>query len=81
MILSTGSLPTDANTVAGVAKLIPLTDAYDRGQNQDVFLVKADYESGAVGHFSVRYNRQKFTGVNNENGGQTQSVQHSGDRS
>ena len=27
----------------------------------------------------MRYNRQRFTGVNNENGGPTQSVKHSGD--
>ncbi len=79
VILSTAGLPTDANTVAGLAKLIPLTGPYDRGQNQDVFLLKADYEAGTATQISVRYNRQRFTGSNNENGGTTQSVTHSGD--
>ncbi|MFI5198421.1 MAG: TonB-dependent receptor domain-containing protein, partial [Thermoanaerobaculia bacterium] len=79
VILSTAGLPTDANTNAGLAKLTPLTSPYDRGQNQDVFLLKADYEAGAAAHLSMRYNRQRFTGSNNENGGTTQSVTHSGD--
>jgi outer membrane receptor protein involved in Fe transport len=78
VILSTAGLPTDANTVAGLAKLTPLTDPYDRGQNQDVFLLKGDYEAGAATHLSMRYNRQRFTGSNNENGGTTQSATHSG---
>ncbi|MGZ6971420.1 MAG: outer membrane beta-barrel protein, partial [Thermoanaerobaculia bacterium] len=79
VILSTAGLPTDANTTAGLAKLTPLTSPYDRGQNQDVFLLKADYEAGTAAHLSMRYNRQRFTGSNNENGGTTQSVTHSGD--
>ena len=79
VILNTTGLPTDADTVAGLAKLNALASPYDRGQNQDVVLLKADYEAGSVGHLSARYNSQRFTGVNNENGGPTQSVQHSGD--
>lgn len=78
VILSTSGLPTDPITQAGLAKLAPLTEPYDRGQNQDVFLLKADWDAGTAGHLSARYNRQRFTGVNNENGGTTQSVQHSG---
>ena len=78
IILSTAGLPTDANTTAGLAKLTPLTGPYDRGQNQDVFLAKADYDAGSSAHVSVRYNRQRFTGSNNENGGTTQSATHSG---
>ena len=79
VILSTGALPADANTTAGLAKLTAVAGPYDRGQNQDVFLLKADYDAGSSAHVSVRYNRQEFTGVNNENGGTTQSVTHSGD--
>jgi hypothetical protein len=78
VILNTTGLPTDPDTVAGLAKLNALASPYDRGQNQDVVLLKADYEAGSVGHVSARYNRQRFTGVNNENGGTTQSAQHSG---
>ncbi len=80
VILNTSGLNlSDPNTAAGLAKLTPLTSPYDRGQNQDVYLLKGDWEAGSAGHLSMRYNRQRFTGVNNENGGTTQSVQHSGD--
>lgn len=78
VILNTSGLATDPITLAGLAKLQPFTEPYDRGQNQDVLLLKGDYEAGPAGHLSARYNRQRFTGVNNENGGTTQSLQHSG---
>ena len=80
VILNTSGLNlNDPNTAAGLAKLQPLTDPYDRGQNQDVFLLKADWNVTSNAEVSMRYNRQRFTGVNNENGGTTQSSQHSGD--
>ena len=80
VILNTSSLNlSDPNTAAGLATLNTKTEAYDRGQNQDVFLLKADWTAGSAGQLSVRYNGQRFTGVNNENGGTTQSVEHSGD--
>ena len=40
---------------------------------------KYDYSSSPTTSDYYGYNRQEFTGVNNENGGTTQSVQHSGD--
>ena len=80
VILNTSSLNlNDPNTAAGLAKLTPLADPYDRGQNQDVFLFKADWNIASTAQLSMRYNRQTFTGVNDENGGTTQSVTHSGD--
>ncbi len=80
VILSTSGLNlSDPNTAAGLAKLQPLTSPYDRGQNQDVYLLKADWNVTSNAEVSMRYNRQRFTGTNNENGGTTQSVTHSGD--
>ena len=80
VILNTSSLNlSDPNTAAGLAKLTPLADPYDRGQNQDVFFLKADWNIASSAQLSMRYNRQTFTGVNGENGGTTQSVTHSGD--
>ena len=80
VILNTSSLNlSDPNTAAGLAKLTPKADPYDRGQNQDVFLLKADWNVAPTAQVSMRYNGQRFTGVNNENGGSTQSVEHSGD--
>ena len=40
-------------------------------QNQDVYLLKTDHEFIVNHHLSLRYNRQKFPGVNFENGGMT----------
>jgi hypothetical protein len=80
VILNTSSLNlSDPNTAAGLATLNTKTAAYDRGQNQDVFLIKGDWIPASNTQVSMRYNRQRFTGVNNENGGTTQSVEHSGD--
>ena len=72
------SLPNDANTVAGYNRLLPLAQSWNRIQNQDVYLFKADYEANATNHVTVRYNRQNFTGGNFENGGLTNSIEHTG---
>ena len=72
------NLPTDADTVAGLAKLRGLANSYQRGQDQDVFLAKADAQISEDNRLSVRYNRQKFTGLNFENSGATNAEQHTG---
>ncbi|HQQ78140.1 MAG TPA: TonB-dependent receptor [Thermoanaerobaculia bacterium] len=80
VILNTSSLNlSDPNTAAGLAKLTPKATPYDRGQNQDVFLLKADWNVAPTAQVSMRYNRQRFTGVNNESGGSTIAEEHSGD--
>ncbi len=71
--------PTDADTVAGIAKLQPLATSWLRNQNQDVYLLKLDYQMSMDHRFSLRYNKQNFTGKNFENGGITNSSQHTGD--
>ncbi|MFA6958244.1 MAG: carboxypeptidase regulatory-like domain-containing protein [Thermoanaerobaculia bacterium] len=70
--------PTDADTVAGIAKLQQKANSYDRNQDQDVYLLKTD-SSFSFGQFSFRYNRQEFTGKNFENGGITNAEEHTGD--
>ncbi len=72
-------LPTDPDTIAGYNKLSPLAQSWNRAQNQDVYLVKADYEASSLNHVTLRYNRQDFTGGNFENGGITNSIEHTGD--
>ncbi|MDP9361402.1 MAG: carboxypeptidase regulatory-like domain-containing protein, partial [Acidobacteriota bacterium] len=73
------AVPSDAASQAGYAKLVALSDTYQKMQNQDVFLLKTDHELFANNHLSLRYNRQKFTGGNFENGNSSNSVQHTGD--
>ncbi|HEY3349910.1 MAG TPA: carboxypeptidase regulatory-like domain-containing protein [Thermoanaerobaculia bacterium] len=80
VILNTSSLNlSDPNTAAGLATLSTKTNPYDRGQNQDVFLLKGDWNVSSDAQVSMRYNRQRFTGVNNESGGPTIAEEHSGD--
>ena len=73
-----GGYPTDVASQSALAKLQALGSSWERRQDQDVFLLKADAETGGVGRLSVRYNRQSFTGQNFENGGITQSQEHTG---
>jgi outer membrane receptor protein involved in Fe transport len=71
--------PTDANTLAGIAKLQGQAASWNRNLNQDIALLKADWEAAAASHLSVRYNHQNFDGVGFENGGIQNSLEHTGD--
>jgi outer membrane receptor for ferrienterochelin and colicin len=73
------SVPADAASQAGYQKVLALSDTYQKTQNQDVFLIKTDHELFTNDHLSLRYNRQKFTGGNFENGNATSVLQHTGD--
>src|SRR5262249_18298509 len=52
---------------------------YTRGFDQDVYLGKVDWQVTSGNRLNFRYNRQKFTGTNLENGGATNAQEHSGD--
>ena len=71
-------IPTDAASQAGFAKLQTLGGSWNRKQDQDVYLVKADAEVLSTTHVSLRYNRQNFTGVGFESGGSNVAFEHSG---
>jgi outer membrane receptor protein involved in Fe transport len=73
------AIPTDADTQAGLARLRTQANSYERGQDQDVALVKLDWQASDAHRLSARYNRQEFTGVNFENGGPTINEEHTGD--
>lgn len=70
--------PNDPDTIAGIAKLTALAGNWNQQQNQDVYLLKADYEISSGQHVSLRYNKQKFTGVGFESSGSTVAFEHSG---
>jgi outer membrane receptor protein involved in Fe transport len=72
------TFPSDADTQRGLATLQGLAGDYSRQQNQDVYLFKTDDELPANTHLSMRYNKQTFHGINFENGGITNSVEHTG---
>src|SRR5215468_8871709 len=69
----------DPDSVAGRNRLLPLAVNYTRGFNQDVYLGKVDWQVDSANRLNFRYNRQKFTGTNLENGGATNAQEHSGD--
>jgi len=68
----------NADCQRGLAALQPLASSYSRTQNQDVYLLKTDHELSSKDHLSLRYNRQRFTGGNFENGGITNALEHTG---
>jgi outer membrane receptor protein involved in Fe transport len=69
---------TSAASVAGRNRLLPLANNYTRGFDQDVYLGKVDWQVTSGNRLNFRYNRQKFTGTNLENGGATNAQEHSG---
>lgn len=70
--------PSDALSQQGFAMLQPLIVSYAQGLNNNVYLGKVDYNLSDSQRLSVRYNANRFTGVNFENGGQTSVVGHTG---
>lgn len=74
----TGGYSTDAASQAALAHINDVAGTYPKEQNQDVYLLKTDSELVKNNHLSLRYNKQKFTGVNFENGNSSNSVQHTG---
>jgi len=59
--------------------LLPRLNSYSLARNQDVFLVKSDITINQRNQLSLRFNNQRFTGTNNENGGSLSAEEHSGD--
>jgi hypothetical protein len=70
--------PGDAATQAAIVKLQPLATSWNRGLNQDVFLIKTDSEIAHDNRLTVRYNHQNFTGDGFENGGAQNAFEHTG---
>ncbi len=59
--------------------LLPLIHVYEIGRKQDVFLGKSDIKLNDQNQLVLRYNRQNFNGLNNENNGPLSAEEHSGD--
>ena len=71
-------IPNDPASQAAIQVLSPLAAEYAQKQNQNVYLLKTDHEFMLNQHLSLRYNKQRFNGVNYENGSIINSVQHTG---
>ena len=66
-----------ANQTAALNYLAARAASFSRGLNQDTYLSKVDWNAGRH-QVSFRWNRQNFTGLNFENGGNTNSIEHTG---
>ncbi|HVF28211.1 MAG TPA: TonB-dependent receptor, partial [Pyrinomonadaceae bacterium] len=67
-----------AQTAAIQALLLPRLETYPVNRDQDVYMVKTDISLNNSNQLSLRFNRQNFTGVNNEFTGQLAAEEHSG---
>jgi outer membrane receptor protein involved in Fe transport len=72
------STPSNPATLAGIERLQPLAESWNRKLDQDVFLIKTDHELTDTHRVTLRYNHQNFTGEGFENGGAQNSVEHTG---
>jgi hypothetical protein len=70
--------PSDADSQRAFQSLLPLSGSYLRTFDQDVYMIKGDWQLSPNNRFSGRYNRQNFTGGNLENSGQTSAFEHTG---
>lgn len=58
--------------------LVPKIVTYPIGRDQDVFMAKGDIRLNDSNQLSLRFNRQNFTGVNNESTGAQSVLEHTG---
>lgn len=63
--------PSDAASQRAVQELAQYTDPYQRKQDNNIYLVKMDWNIGSNQTMYGRYNRHRFDGVNFENTAQT----------
>ncbi len=70
--------PGDPDTAAGLARIRALANSWTRTQDQDVFLLKTDFQLASSQRLTLRYNHQNFTGGNFESGGPQIALEHTG---
>ena len=73
--------PSDALSQQAFQSLQKYFVAYPRSLNNDVYLGKVDLFLTSAQRLSVRYNANRFTGVNYENSGSTSAAGHTGNSS
>jgi hypothetical protein len=71
--LNLGSAPASVQTI-----LLPKIVTYPIGRDQDVYMAKGDIQLNNRNQLSLRFNRQNFTGVNNESTGAQSVLEHTG---
>ena len=72
------ALAGDPANAAAIQKLSSLLTPYTLGFDQDVYLIKNDWQINDRHRLSVRYNRQNFNGNGLESSGNQVALEHSG---
>jgi outer membrane receptor protein involved in Fe transport len=75
LALPSGFTPTTSFQTAALNYLNARTAPFNKGLNQDTYMLKGDWSIASSQQLSVRWNRQKFTGLNFENG---PTLEHTG---
>src|SRR5215469_6246393 len=75
-VIPGAAAPSDALSQQAFQSLQKFFAAYPRSLNNDVYLGKVDLTLTNAQRLSVRYNANRFTGVNYENSGSTSAVGH-----
>jgi hypothetical protein len=78
-VLAGGAAPSDAASQAARTFLQTYVGQYPRKLNNDVVLAKGDWNINSSQRLSLRYNSNRFTGVNYENGFAQNALEHTGD--
>src|SRR5580704_3707650 len=80
-VIPAAAAPSDPLSQQAFASLQKYFAAYPRSLNNDVYLGKVDFNLSDRQRLSVRYNGNRFTGVNYENSGSTSAQGHTGNSS
>lgn len=75
--------PIDAPNLTGAPTVVqtalgPKIITYPIGRDQDVYMAKGDIRLNSSNQLSLRFNRQNFTGANNESTGPQSVLEHTG---
>ncbi|HYG97612.1 MAG TPA: hypothetical protein VD837_00665 [Terriglobales bacterium] len=68
-----------ANEQKAIDYLTARSGSYNKALNQDTYMLKYDWNMSQRNQLSARWNRQRFTGVNYENGIPSNALEHTGD--
>ena len=77
-VILTVAAPSDALSQQALQQLQPNLASYTNSLNNNVYLGKVDWDINASQRLSVRYNANRFKGVNFENTGQSSAAEHTG---
>ena len=70
--------PADALSQQGYQKVLPFVGSYANSLNNNVYLGKVDWNPSDTQRVTVRYNANRFKGLNYENGGVASAIGHTG---